>query len=185
MSTRVSAASLEELMKHLGASPASIRRDLAKLQHQGLIRRTHGGAILIEPLLYEPFRYDSLFQTRVQHRPAEKRRIGAAAAELIREHETIGFTAGTTTTQVARNLRNRHHQCHQYRHGAVQLRRPADLRYRRGRTVGWLFLAGRTSRDQFPERNLSRQGLCKRLRRRHHARHHRHRTRGKPDIRPT
>ncbi|MGC2768344.1 MAG: DeoR/GlpR family DNA-binding transcription regulator [Candidatus Acidiferrum sp.] len=100
--------SLEELMKHLGASPASIRRDLAKLQHQGLIRRTHGGAILIEPLLYEPFRYDSLFQTRVQHRPAEKRRIGAAAAELIREHETIGFTAGTTTTQVARNLRNRH-----------------------------------------------------------------------------
>jgi DeoR family transcriptional regulator of aga operon len=95
-------------MKHLGASPASIRRDLAKLQHQGLIRRTHGGAILIEPLLYEPFRYDSLFQTRVQHRPAEKRRIGAAAAELIREHETIGFTAGTTTTQVARNLRNRH-----------------------------------------------------------------------------
>ena len=63
--------SLEVLMKHLGASPASIRRDLAKLQHQGLIRRTHGGAILIEPLLYEPFRYDSLFQTRVQHRPAK------------------------------------------------------------------------------------------------------------------
>ena len=54
--------SLEELMKHLGASPASIRRDLAQLQHRGLIRRTHGGAVLIEPLLYEPFRYDSLFQ---------------------------------------------------------------------------------------------------------------------------
>ena len=100
--------SLEELMKHLGASPASIRRDLAQLQHRGLIRRTHGGAVLIEPLLYEPFRYDSLFQTRVQHRPGEKRRIGAAAAELIHEQETIGFTAGTTTTQVARNLRNRH-----------------------------------------------------------------------------
>jgi DeoR family transcriptional regulator, aga operon transcriptional repressor len=100
--------SLEELIKHLGASPASIRRDLAKLQNQGLIRRTHGGASLVEPLLYEPFRYDSVFQTRVQHRPAEKRRIGAAAAELILEHETVGFTAGTTTTQVARNLRNRH-----------------------------------------------------------------------------
>lgn len=99
--------SLEELMKRLGASAASIRRDLSKLQQQGLIRRTHGGATLVEPLFYEPFRYDSLFQKRAQHRPPEKRRIGAAAAELIQEHETIGFTAGTTTTQVARNIRNR------------------------------------------------------------------------------
>jgi DeoR family transcriptional regulator, aga operon transcriptional repressor len=105
---KTGSVSLNELIKHLGASPASIRRDLAKLQNQGLIRRTHGGASLIEPLFYEPFRYDSVFQTRVQHRPAEKRRIGAAAAELIQEHETVGFTAGTTTTQVARNLRNRH-----------------------------------------------------------------------------
>lgn len=100
--------SLEELTGQLGASPASIRRDLAKLQKQGLIRRTHGGAALIEPLLYEPFRYDSLFQTRLQHRPAEKRRIGVAGAELIQEQDTVGFTAGTTTTQVARNIRNRH-----------------------------------------------------------------------------
>ena len=59
-------------------------------------------------MLYEPFRYDSLFQTRLQHRPTEKRRIGAAGAELIREQDTVGFTAGTTTTQVARNIRNRH-----------------------------------------------------------------------------
>jgi DeoR family transcriptional regulator of aga operon len=100
--------SLEELIKHLGVSPASIRRDLAKLQKQGLIRRTHGGAALIEPLLYEPFRYDSLFQTRLQHRPTEKRRIGVAGAELIQEQDMVGFTAGTTTTQVARNIRNRH-----------------------------------------------------------------------------
>jgi len=71
------------------------------------VRRTHGGAALVEPLLYEPFRYDSLFQKRLQHRPVEKRRIGALAAELIQEHETIGFTAGTTTTQVARHIRNR------------------------------------------------------------------------------
>lgn len=69
---------------------------------------SHGGVTLVEPLLYEPFRYDSLFQSRDQHRPAEKRRIGIAAGELIHENETVGFTAGTTTTQVARNLRNRH-----------------------------------------------------------------------------
>ncbi|HEY7352827.1 MAG TPA: DeoR/GlpR family DNA-binding transcription regulator [Terriglobales bacterium] len=99
--------SLEELVTGLHASPASVRRDLAKLQKRGLIRRTTGGATLVEPLLYEPFRYDSIFQNREQHRVAEKRRIGIAASELIQENETVGFTAGTTTTHVARNLRNR------------------------------------------------------------------------------
>ena len=100
--------SLDELIAGLGASAASVRRDLAKLEAKGMVRRTHGGVTLVEPLLYEPFRYDSLFQNREQHRPAEKRRIGLAAAELILENETVGFTAGTTTTHVARNLRNRH-----------------------------------------------------------------------------
>lgn len=100
--------SLDELIESLGASAASVRRDLAKLEAKGMVRRTHGGVTLVEPLLYEPFRYDSLFQNREQHRPAEKRRIGMAAAEFISENETVGFTAGTTTTQVARNLRNRH-----------------------------------------------------------------------------
>jgi DeoR family transcriptional regulator, aga operon transcriptional repressor len=100
--------SLDELITELGASAASVRRDLAKLESKGLVRRTHGGVTLVEPLLYEPFRYDSVFQNREQHRTAEKRRIGLAAAELIQENETVGFTAGTTTTHVARNLRNRH-----------------------------------------------------------------------------
>jgi DeoR family transcriptional regulator, aga operon transcriptional repressor len=99
--------SLDELIADLGASAASVRRDLAKLEAKGLVRRTHGGVTLVEPLLYEPFRYDSLFQNREQHRTAEKRKIGLAAAELILENETVGFTAGTTTTHVARNLRNR------------------------------------------------------------------------------
>jgi DeoR family transcriptional regulator, aga operon transcriptional repressor len=100
--------SLEHLVRDLHSSPASIRRDLAKLEKKGLIRRTPGGATLVEPLLYEPFRYDSVFQNREQHRAADKRRIGLAASELIQENETVGFTAGTTTTHVARSLRNRH-----------------------------------------------------------------------------
>jgi DeoR family transcriptional regulator of aga operon len=100
--------SLDELIADLGASAASVRRDLAQLESRGLVRRTHGGVTLVEPLLYEPFRYDSLFQNREQHRPAEKRKIGLAASELISENETVGFTAGTTTTHVARYLRNRH-----------------------------------------------------------------------------
>jgi DeoR family transcriptional regulator of aga operon len=57
--------------------------------------------------LYEPFRFDAAFQNREIHRTKEKRRIAAAAAEMIKEHETVGFTAGTTTTRVARNIRHR------------------------------------------------------------------------------
>jgi DeoR family transcriptional regulator, aga operon transcriptional repressor len=98
---------LDQLTHDLGVSAASIRRDLARLELKGLVRRTPGGAKLVETLLYEPFRYDSLFQKRVQNQAEAKRRIGLAAAELIQEHETIGFTAGTTTTQVARVIRNR------------------------------------------------------------------------------
>jgi DeoR family transcriptional regulator of aga operon len=56
---------------------------------------------------YAPFRFDSSFQEREGRFAEEKRRIGMAAAELILEHETVGFTAGTTTTQVARCIRHR------------------------------------------------------------------------------
>lgn len=99
--------SISDLMKHLKISAPSIRRDLALLEQRGLIRRTHGGATLVEPLLYEPFRYDSSFQLREQSSPKEKRRIALAAADLIQEHETVGITAGTTTTQIARSVRHR------------------------------------------------------------------------------
>ena len=106
---RKGSVSLEELIKTLDASAPSIRRDLTRLEAKGLIRRTHGGASLVEDLLYEPFRYDTAFQTREQRFVREKRHIGSAAAELIQANETVGFTAGTTTTWVARGLRHRSH----------------------------------------------------------------------------
>jgi len=98
---------LEELAGTLHASAPSVRRDLARLDAQGLIKRTHGGATLVEELLYEPFRFDVSFLNRERHYTKEKRRIAAAAAEMIKEGEVVGFTAGTTTTQVARSIRHR------------------------------------------------------------------------------
>lgn len=104
---RTGSATVEEILEVAGSSAPSIRRDLARLEGRGLIRRTHGGATLVEPLLYEPFRYDSSFLAREQRFAEEKRRIGLAAAELVQANETIGLTAGTTTTHVGRSLRHR------------------------------------------------------------------------------
>lgn len=104
---RTGSATIEQILDEVGSSAPSIRRDLAKLEIRGLIRRTHGGAELVEPLLYEPFRYDSSFQMREQRYASEKRRIGLAAADLVQESETIGLTAGTTTTAIGRALRHR------------------------------------------------------------------------------
>jgi DeoR family transcriptional regulator of aga operon len=98
---------VDELAAELGASAASVRRDLARLELRGMVHRTHGGAKLAGQTQYEPFRFDSSYQEREGRFAEEKRHIGLVAAELIREHDTVGFTAGTTTTQVARCIRHR------------------------------------------------------------------------------
>lgn len=104
---RTGGVSVDELARQLDVSSATIRRELTSLEYQGLLRRSHGGAVPVEPALYEPFRHVSTFSEQEEHRTAEKRRIGLAAAELVRDGETIAFGAGTTTTQVARSIRHR------------------------------------------------------------------------------
>ena len=99
--------SVDGLAAHLGVSLATVRRDLAALEGQGLVRRTHGGATAVSPVAYEAFRHDSSFQEQEGRHAEEKRRIGLAAAELVKDGETIGLTPGTTATQVARSLRHR------------------------------------------------------------------------------
>jgi DeoR family transcriptional regulator of aga operon len=102
-------ASVEDLLDALGASPASIRRDLVRLEKQGLVHRTHGGAMLAgnSASVYEPFRFDAAFQVREDRFAAEKLRIARAAAAQVQENETVGIAAGTTTTLVARQLIHR------------------------------------------------------------------------------
>ena len=100
-------ASVEDLTTGLGTSPASIRRDLARLEKRGLVHRTHGGAMLADKAVYEPFRFDAAFQVREERFAAEKQRIAHAAAGLVTDGETIGLAPGTTTTLIARKLRHR------------------------------------------------------------------------------
>jgi len=99
------AVSIDELCTTLGASIATIRRDLEDLESRSLLKRTRGGAVPIGPLFYEPFRNDSSFQDRVSSFAEEKRRIGLAAAKLISKGQMIALTGGTTTTEVVRSLK--------------------------------------------------------------------------------
>lgn len=98
--------SVEELADQFATSSASIRRDLVRLEREGLVHRTRGGAMLAGQT-YEPFRFDATFAEREHRFIEEKRLIAARTAALIGAGETIGLTAGTTTTEVARALRSR------------------------------------------------------------------------------
>ncbi|MEA4908478.1 MAG: DeoR/GlpR transcriptional regulator [Chloroflexi bacterium] len=90
------------LSRLLNASEATIRRDLAILEEEGLIERTHGGAMVSHRMQAEP-----AFSASKQNRLPEKEHIGAAAAQMVRSGETIFLNFGTTTTQVARFLKQR------------------------------------------------------------------------------
>ena len=96
--------SVDELSGELGVSVVTIRRDLDLLEQQGLLRRTHGGAVSMEPLFYEPFKKDRSFLAQVERQASEKRRIGLAAAAMIASGETIAITPGTTTAEIIRGI---------------------------------------------------------------------------------
>lgn len=82
-------------------SSATVRRDLRTLHEQGLLVRTHGGAVPSDLDLELPVRY------RTSLRRAEKRRIALAAAALVPDSAVVGLTGGTTTTELARVLSDR------------------------------------------------------------------------------
>ena len=88
-----------ELCKLLDVSEATIRRDLEWMEKQGILERTHGGAILSQSMSVEPE-----YAARVLAHPDEKHMIGIAAASLIEDGDTVFINSGTTTTEVIRNI---------------------------------------------------------------------------------
>jgi DeoR family fructose operon transcriptional repressor len=87
------------LCELLGASEATIRRDLEQLESEGLLERTHGGAVLTQHLPTEP----AYAHSALAH-PDEKRWIGRQAAALVEDGDTIFLNSGTTIAEVARHL---------------------------------------------------------------------------------
>jgi len=99
---QVEFALLEELAKKVEASVSTVRRDLAILEAAGNVRRTHGGARVVNP------RSDEFtFSARDTHQLKEKEGIGRTCAELIKPNQSLILDAGTTVYHVARYLENK------------------------------------------------------------------------------
>jgi len=94
------AVRVADLVRALGVSDMTIRRDLGLLQERGLIEKVHGGAAAVEGSpLFEPG-----FTVKSNLMQAEKTAIAAAAASLVAPGTAIAISAGTTTYALARRL---------------------------------------------------------------------------------
>jgi len=97
----VKRTTVAELSHRFQVSEATIRRDLAVLAQRGLVRRMHGGVLRAEGFFAST--EIPVLQRQGLHSEA-KERIGAAAAKLIRDGETLFITGGSTTLMMARHL---------------------------------------------------------------------------------
>ena len=90
---------VEALAHRFATSAVTIRTDLAALETAGALERTHGGALLSRDDEDQP-----IAVKRTLHH-AEKVRIAKLAATLIRNGETVILDSGTTTAEIAKQIR--------------------------------------------------------------------------------
>ncbi len=100
-------ATVAELMALCeGCSSMTLWRDLNRLEQEGAIRRTRGGAIsmrLIQPDV------EGLYSQRAKENTAAKRLIAKAAAAFVRPGHAVFLDAGSTIMEVARRLPQEHY----------------------------------------------------------------------------
>jgi DeoR/GlpR family transcriptional regulator of sugar metabolism len=96
---RSGTARVPDLAAAFDVSPMTVRRDLRVLAREGKLERVHGGAVSAEE--------DRPFAEIAVERSEAKERIGAAAAGLVQDGQTVVLDVGTTAVQVARHLRGR------------------------------------------------------------------------------
>jgi DeoR/GlpR family transcriptional regulator of sugar metabolism len=93
---------VRDLVERFGVSAVTARADLDALSSNGSAVRSHGGAVRqLEANHDYPLRFKEMI-----HR-GEKVRIGRAAAEIVQSNEVIILDSGTTTAEVARQLKAR------------------------------------------------------------------------------
>lgn len=94
-------ATVEQLASELFVSGATIRRDLRSMEKQGLIKRTHGGA-----MLYNPSAEESAFALREQENINAKRTIANLAVRLINNGDSVFLDSSSTVGFIIPLLNN-------------------------------------------------------------------------------
>src|SRR5207245_9212410 len=89
----------QALADELSVSVITIRRDIKRLEQDGFLRQTYGGATV-----HVNKSVELGFNSRALQFSAQKRRIGASAARLIEPGQTLFLGEGTTTAQFAQFL---------------------------------------------------------------------------------
>jgi DeoR/GlpR family transcriptional regulator of sugar metabolism len=92
-------ATVSHLSEQLGVSAATVRRDLMKLEEDGLLTRVHGGAVAEEG--------DQPFAEVAEVRVTEKDAIAARAAAMVADGQTVLLDIGTTAFRLARQFHGR------------------------------------------------------------------------------
>lgn len=86
-----------ELVNITKASESTIRRDLLELDHQGLLKRVHGGAVLIERA---SLAVENPLSERQSQNSLQKELIGKYVGKLVEENDTVYIDAGSTTIKL-------------------------------------------------------------------------------------
>ena len=94
------AVRVADLVRALGVSDMTIRRDLEVLNELGLIEKVHGGATAVEG----SSQFEPGFSVKSTLMQSEKTLIAAAAASLVTPGTAIAISAGTTTFELAKHL---------------------------------------------------------------------------------
>ena len=96
--------SVKKLSERMGVSAITIRQDLRALEKDGQLARTHGGAIRPPPNVQTL--HELAFQVRLQQQRAEKDRIAAAAAGMVKPGASIALDASTTAYALVPHLKH-------------------------------------------------------------------------------
>ena len=86
----------KQMAEQFQSSEMTLRRDLAELEKRGLLRRVHGGAVLLNR--------DVDYAQRLELGHAQKQWVGRAAARLLKSGQTVYLDAGTTACEMARAI---------------------------------------------------------------------------------
>ena len=88
-------ARIGELAEQFGVTEPTIRKDLRVLQSRGLLKRTHGGALALQPSV------EREFTGRQGTNTAAKEAIARACVQLVQEGDSVFLDSGTTVSAIA------------------------------------------------------------------------------------